>query len=99
MKKSILGSLFNKFGLFCLASKINSPKITAIIFFLTCSIVKSKKRNAPTMIYIHKGIGIDDIKAMARPVLRHRLITNFNAEAEGLSTDDILSILLEDDTK
>ncbi len=42
---------------------------------------------------------IDDIKAMARPVLRHRLITNFNAEAEGLNTDDILSILLEDDTK
>ena len=42
---------------------------------------------------------IDDIKAMARPVLRHRLITNFNAEAEGLSTDDILSILLEDGTK
>ena len=42
---------------------------------------------------------IDDIKAMARPVLRHRLITNFNAEAEGLNTDDILSILLEDDAK
>ena len=42
---------------------------------------------------------IDDIKAMARPVLRHRLITNFNAEAEGLSTDDILSILLEDEAK
>jgi len=42
---------------------------------------------------------IDDIKAMARPVLRHRLITNFNAEAEGLSTDDILSILLEDNAK
>ena len=40
---------------------------------------------------------IDDIKAMARPVLRHRLITNFNAEAEGLSTDDILSTLLEED--
>ena len=42
---------------------------------------------------------IDDINAMARPVLRHRLITNFNAEAEGLSTDDILSILLEEDNK
>ncbi len=42
---------------------------------------------------------IEDIKAMARPVLRHRLITNFNAEAEGLNTDDILSILLEDDAK
>ena len=33
---------------------------------------------------------------MAKPVLRHRLITNFNAEAEGLSTDDILIKLLED---
>jgi len=42
---------------------------------------------------------IDDIKAMARPILRHRLITNYNEEAEGLNTDDILSILLEDDTK
>ena len=39
---------------------------------------------------------VDDIKAMARPVLRHRLITNFNAEAEGLSTDDILTKLLEE---
>ncbi len=39
---------------------------------------------------------IDDIKAMAKPVLRHRLITNFNAEAEGLSTDDILIKLLEE---
>ena len=39
---------------------------------------------------------IDDIKAMAKPVLRHRLITNFNAEAEGLSTVDILIKLLED---
>ena len=39
---------------------------------------------------------IDDIKAMAKPVLRHRLIANFNAEAEGLSTDDILIKLLEE---
>ncbi len=39
---------------------------------------------------------IDDIKAMAKPVLRHRLITSFNAEAEGLSTDDILIKLLEE---
>tara|TARA_B100000900_G_scaffold416237_1_gene450410 strand:- start:9546 stop:10847 length:1302 start_codon:yes stop_codon:yes gene_type:complete len=66
MNKNILRSLFNKFGLFRLASKINSPKITAIILFLTCSIIKSKKRNVPTMIYIHKGIGVDDIKSMAQ---------------------------------
>lgn len=66
MKKNILRSLFNKFGLFRLSSKLNSPKITAIIFFLTCSMIKSKKSNAPTIIYIHKGIGINDIEAMAK---------------------------------
>jgi len=29
------------------------------------------------------------------PVMRHRILPNFNAEAEGLSTDDILVKLLE----
>ncbi len=38
---------------------------------------------------------IADIKALALPVMRHRIIPNFNAEAEGLSTDDILRKLLE----
>jgi MoxR-like ATPase len=39
--------------------------------------------------------GIDDIRAVAKPVLRHRLVTNFNAEAEGLKADDILDRLLK----
>jgi len=38
---------------------------------------------------------IDDIKKVARPVLRHRLITNFNAEADGVKTVDIIDRLLE----
>jgi len=38
---------------------------------------------------------ISDIKEMALPVLRHRILPNFNAEAEGLSTDDILLKLLD----
>jgi len=38
---------------------------------------------------------IDDVKAMARPVLRHRLVTNFNAEAEGVTTVQIIDKLLE----
>ncbi len=38
---------------------------------------------------------IGDIKDLALPVMRHRIITNFNAEAEGLSTDDILMKLLD----
>ena len=37
---------------------------------------------------------IDDIKKIAKPVLRHRIILNFNAEAEGIKTDDILDQLI-----
>jgi MoxR-like ATPase len=36
-----------------------------------------------------------DVAAMARPVLRHRVIPTFNAEAAGLTSDDIVSQLLE----
>ena len=37
---------------------------------------------------------IDDVKALALPVMRHRVIPNFNAEAEGMDTDEILRRLL-----
>ncbi len=36
-----------------------------------------------------------DITAMVKPVMRHRIITNFNAEAEGINTDEILDRLME----
>ena len=36
-----------------------------------------------------------DIRAVALPVLRHRIITNFNAEAEGIKPDDIIRKLIE----
>ena len=36
----------------------------------------------------------DDVRAVARPVLRHRIITNFNAEADGITTIDIIDRLL-----
>ncbi len=39
--------------------------------------------------------GTDDIRAVARPVLRHRIMTNFNAEAEGLKPDDIITRLID----
>ena len=32
--------------------------------------------------------GSEDIRAVAHPVLRHRIMTNFNAEAEGIKPDD-----------
>jgi MoxR-like ATPase len=37
----------------------------------------------------------DDIRAVAFPVLRHRIMTNFNAEAEGVKPDDIIRQLIE----
>ena len=37
----------------------------------------------------------EDIQAVAHDVLRHRLIASFRAEAEGISTDSIISRLLE----
>lgn len=36
----------------------------------------------------------DDVKALASPVLRHRLLLSFAAEAESRSTDDVIDILL-----
>ncbi len=38
----------------------------------------------------------EHIRAVAAPVLRHRLITNFNAEADGVTTDDVIARLLEE---
>lgn len=36
----------------------------------------------------------EDVREVARPVLRHRIITNFNAEADGITTIDIITRLL-----
>jgi MoxR-like ATPase len=38
---------------------------------------------------------VEDVRAIAHPVLRHRIVTNFNADADGVSTDDIIDMLLE----
>jgi MoxR-like ATPase len=40
-------------------------------------------------------VSTEDIQAVARPVLRHRLVTNFTADAEGYDTDKIADRLLE----
>src|ERR1700761_2154618 len=37
---------------------------------------------------------IEDVRAIAKPVLRHRIIRSYHAEAEGLSADDIIEKLL-----
>jgi MoxR-like ATPase len=37
---------------------------------------------------------IEDVKAVAFPVLRHRIVRNFKAEAEGMSTEEIIKKLM-----
>jgi MoxR-like ATPase len=38
--------------------------------------------------------GVQDVQAVAAPVLRHRILTNFNAEAERVRPDDIVQKLI-----
>ena len=41
------------------------------------------------------AVSVDDIKSIALPVLRHRIILNFEGEAEGIDADRLLSEVLE----
>ncbi len=40
-------------------------------------------------------VSTEDIRQVALPVLRHRIVTNFNAEAEGMRSDTIVKKLIE----
>ena len=51
---------------------------------------------ARTILQGRYAVSIDDIQALARSVLRHRIIPNFKAQAEGLSSLDIIARLLSE---
>jgi MoxR-like ATPase len=40
-------------------------------------------------------VSFDDIRALAHPVLRHRVLTNFHAQSEGVTSDALIDKLLE----
>jgi MoxR-like ATPase len=40
-------------------------------------------------------VSFEDIKSMAHPVMRHRVLVNFRAESEGVTTDSIIDELLD----
>ena len=40
-------------------------------------------------------VSTEDIRQVALPVLRHRIVTNYSAEAEGYTTDRLIEQLLE----
>jgi MoxR-like ATPase len=51
---------------------------------------------ARALLYGRTHVQTDDIAALALPVLRHRILTNFTAASEGISTDKVIDRLLRD---
>ena len=50
---------------------------------------------ARALLHGRTHVAIEDIQALAKPVLRHRLVVNFAAESDGVTSDDIIDRLLE----
>jgi MoxR-like ATPase len=50
---------------------------------------------ARALVHGRPHVAIEDIRALAKPVLRHRLVVNFAAESDGVTTDQIIDRLLE----
>lgn len=42
------------------------------------------------------AVSVEDIQAVAMPVLRHRVITNFSAESEGITSDTVIRGIIEE---
>lgn len=57
------------------------------------SLIRAGKARA--LVYGRKHVSVDDIVALAKPVLRHRIIMNFEAERKGLTTDAIIDELVK----
>jgi MoxR-like ATPase len=41
-------------------------------------------------------VSTEDISALAAPVMRHRIVTNFSAESEGISADKVIERLIQE---
>jgi MoxR-like ATPase len=50
---------------------------------------------ARAVLHGRPAVSLDDVRAVARPVLRHRLLVNFQAEADGVSAESIVSRLID----
>jgi len=51
---------------------------------------------ARALLYGRVSVSTDDLKALALPVMRHRIATNFTAASEGVTTDVVVRRLLEE---
>jgi MoxR-like ATPase len=51
------------------------------------------------LLYGRAHVTLEDIQALAQPTLRHRILINYRAEAEGISVGNVIDRLLESATK
>jgi MoxR-like ATPase len=51
---------------------------------------------ARALLYGRTSVSTDDVKSLAYPVLRHRILTNFTAASEGISSDTVIKKLIEE---
>ena len=51
---------------------------------------------ARTLLQGRFAVTLDDLRAMAYPALRHRVLVNFKAEAEGITADEVTRTLLDE---
>ncbi|MCS7046772.1 MAG: MoxR family ATPase, partial [Gemmataceae bacterium] len=51
---------------------------------------------ARALLYGRTHVQTDDIQALAHPVLRHRILTNFTAASEGITSDTVIEKLLKE---
>jgi MoxR-like ATPase len=50
---------------------------------------------ARALLYGRTHVSTDDIQALAKPVLRHRIVLNFAAESEGITADTVIEKLIK----
>jgi MoxR-like ATPase len=50
---------------------------------------------ARALVHGRYHVSLEDIQTLAYPVFRHRILTNFHAESEGITSEDIIKRLLE----
>ncbi|MAS95425.1 MAG: AAA family ATPase [Verrucomicrobiales bacterium] len=55
----------------------------------------TKAARALALLRGNPTASVEEVKDLARPVLRHRVIPNYNATGEGISVEDIIETLLE----
>ena len=51
---------------------------------------------ARALLHGRSFVSTEDIQALARPVLRHRIVTNFSAQSEGITPDKVVERILEE---